>query len=219
VIARQTSGSKLPDLQLEAAGAAGPTKSRPVVPPGFRPAVNPQDELNALIDLFPEGEPLIAASEHVPPALVPEPYRSMLVHDAHMTVTMEEFHRSKVDVRVIASRHDGDFYCRKIVLLKEGTDEVVQFGVVRFNFSYVTPAVREEIISQETPLGRVLINHNVLRHIDLGAVLRITAGPGLARHLQMPEGGVTYGRLATIFCNGRPAVDLLEIPAPLEATR
>ena len=31
-------------------------------------------------------------------------------------------------------------------------------------------------VVQKTPLGRVLISHNVLRHIDLGAVLRITAG-------------------------------------------
>ena len=67
----------------------------------------------------------------------------------------------------------------------------------------------------ETPLGRVLINHNVLRHIDLGAVLRFEAGPELAHLLSMEVGETTYGRLATIFCNGRPAVDLLEIAAPI----
>ena len=61
-----------------------------------------------------------------------------------------------------------------------------------------------------------LIEHNVLRHIDLGAILRITAGPSLARYLQMSPGQTTYGRLATIFCNHRPAVDLLEIAAPLD---
>ena len=65
-------------------------------------------------------------------------------------------------------------------------------------------------------MGRVLINHNVLRHIDLGAIIEITAGPALAKYLQMPVGAVTYGRLATIFCNRQPAVDLLEISAPLK---
>ena len=75
----------------------------------------------------------------------------------------------------------------------------------------------DEIVAGETPLGRVLINHNVLRHIDLGAILRVTAGDELAGLLKMPSGGVTYGRLATIFCNQHPAVDLLEISAPLEA--
>lgn len=177
--------------------------------------MNPQDELRALTDLFPDERPLIARAEHIPSALTPEPYKQMLVHDHHMTVTMEEYHHSKVDVRILDRMLDGDVYGRKILLLKSGTDDVVQFGIVRFNFRFVTQEVRDEIIQGETPLGRVLINHNVLRHIDLGAILRITAGPALADYLQMETGGVTYGHLATIFCNQRPAVDLLEISAPL----
>jgi hypothetical protein len=179
--------------------------------------VNPLTELEALIDLFPREDALIADAEHVPSSQTPEPYKQMLAHDHHMTVTMESYHQSSVDVRVLDQRLDGETYVRKILLLKSGTDEVVQFGIVRFNFQYVTDDVRREILAGETPLGRVLINHNVLRHIDLGAILRITAGPGLASLLQMPEGGVTYGRLATIFCNNKPAVDLLEISAPLTA--
>lgn len=179
--------------------------------------MNPLTELEALLGLFPQDEPLIAEAEHVPSSQTPEPYKEMLVHEHHMTVTMESYHQTSVDVRVLDQRLDGDTYVRKILLLKSGTDDVVQFGIVRFNFQYVTDDVRSEILVGETPLGRVLINHNVLRHIDLGAILRITAGPELARLLQMPAGGVTYGRLATIFCNHRPAVDLLEISAPLTA--
>ncbi len=179
--------------------------------------MNPLTELEALLGLFPREDALIADAEHVPSSQTPEPYKQMLVHDHHMTVTMESYHQSSVDVRVLDQRLEEDTYVRKILLLKSGTDEVVQFGIVRFNFQYVTDDVRTEILAGETPLGRVLINHNVLRHIDLGAILRITAGPGLASLLQMREGEVTYGRLATIFCNHRPAVDLLEISAPLTA--
>lgn len=179
--------------------------------------MNPLDELSRLTSLFPEEQPLITAAEHVPGSLVPEPYKSMLVHERHMTVTMEKYHDCSVDVHVIDRRWDGEIYGRKIILTKQGTDVPVQFGIVRFDFQYVTPAVRDEIVSETIPLGRVLINHNVLRHIDLGAVLKMTAGPGLARYLDMEEGGETYGRLATIFCNKRPAVDLLEISSPLKA--
>lgn len=178
--------------------------------------MNPLIELKSLTDLFPEDPPLIDRAEHVPAALVPEPYRKMLAHDAHMTVTMEEYHQSSVDVRILDRKQDGDLYCRKIMLLKSGTDEVVQFGIVRFNLQYVIEPVRREIIAGETPMGRVLINHNVLRHIDLGALLRINVGAPLARYFQMNPGETTYGRLATIFCDQRPAVDLLEISAPLE---
>lgn len=180
--------------------------------------MNPLDELSRLTSVFPESEPLFADVEYVPKSLVPEPYKRMLVHDHHMTVNMEDYHGCKVEVRVLDRKWDGDIYCRKILLLKEGTDEVVQFGLVRFDFQYVTEAVKEQIVSEAVPLGRVLINHNVLRHIDLGAVLKITAGPGLAKSLQMEDGNVTYGRLATIFCNKRPAVDLFEVSSPLKET-
>ncbi|MGD9856332.1 MAG: hypothetical protein AB7U20_15410 [Planctomycetaceae bacterium] len=179
--------------------------------------MNPLDELSRLTSLFPEKEPLIAGAEYVARSLVPEPYRRMLVHDHHMTINMEEYHGCTVDVHVLDRKQDGETYCRKILLTKHGTDDVVQFGLVRFDFQYVTPAVRDEIVAESTPLGRVLINHNVLRNIDLGAILKIKAGPALAGYLQMDVGGITYGRLATIFCNHRPAVDLLEISAPLEA--
>ena len=179
--------------------------------------MNPLDELSRLTSLFPEDDPLITAAEHVPGSLVPEPYKQMLVHERHMTVTMEAYHDCSVDVHVLDRRSDDDVYVRKIILTKHGTDVPVQFGLVRFDFQYVTDAVREQIESEAIPLGRVLINHNVLRHIDLGAILKVTAGPSLAKYLKMDEHAETYGRLATIFCNKRPAVDLLEVSAPLNA--
>jgi hypothetical protein len=179
--------------------------------------MNPLDELQSLTNLFPDAEPLFVRADHIPSSITPEPYKAMLVHDHHMTVAMETYHRGPVEVRVLAQQQTGDVYARKILLLKQGTNTVVQFGLVRFNLSYVTEQVRREIIAGQTPLGRILINHNVLRHIDLGAILEIAAGPGLAKHFSMPVGDVTYGRLATIFCNRQPAVDLLEVSAPLLA--
>ena len=177
--------------------------------------MNPHDELLALTNLFPSAVPLFLKAEHIPSSLTPEPYKTLLVHDHHMTVAMETHHGCSVDVRVLNHLQEGDLYAREILLLKHGTPTVVQYGIVRFNFSYVTDAVRDEIIAEQAPLGRVLINHNVLRHIDLGAILEITAGPRLASHFGMPVGGVTYGRMATIFCNRQPAVDLLEISTPI----
>ncbi|SFH61797.1 hypothetical protein [Planctomicrobium piriforme] len=179
--------------------------------------MNPLDELSRLTTLFSSPGALIEHAEHIPGALAPEPYKSLLVHEHHMTVTMEQFHGCKVNVEVLDESQQGDIYTRKIIL-KRSTDNVpVQFGLVRFDFKYVTAAVRDEIMARQTPLGRVLIRHNVLRHIDLGAILEISAGPELAALLQMPEHGITYGRLATIFCNRSPAVDLLEVSSQLPA--
>ena len=177
--------------------------------------MNPQDELLSLTKRFPEYEALFLRAEHIPSAVTPEPYKTMLVHDHHMTLAMEGHHNCTVDVRVLDSNLSGSEYARKIQLLKHGTETIVMFGIIRFHLEYVTVAVRNEVLAGHTPLGRILINHNVLRHIDLGAILEITAGPALARYLAMPVGAITYGRLATIFCNRQPALDLLEISAPL----
>ncbi|MCA9040885.1 MAG: hypothetical protein KDA65_11105 [Planctomycetaceae bacterium] len=177
--------------------------------------MNPHDELTALVELFAQSKSLISRAEHVPPALVPEPFRRLLVHDHHMTVTMEEFFHCEVKVKVLETKEEEGLYCRMILLESNATGQIVQFGIVRFNFEYVTDAVKQEILSHQLPLGRVLINHNVLRHIDLGAVLKINLGPQMAEYFGVPAETETYGRLATIFCNGQPAVDLLEIATPI----
>lgn len=177
--------------------------------------MNPLDELTKLTAVFPDVEPLFQRVEYIPSSTTPEPYKSLLVHEHHMTVTMEKMHGGPVDVQVLATKYVDDIYGRKITLACQKTGKVVQFGIVRFNFAYVTDGVRDEIVAGDIPLGRVLINHNVLRHIDLGAILRLEAGPALAKHFGCDAGDATYGRLATIFCNGRPAVDLLEVSRPL----
>ncbi|MGE5191088.1 MAG: hypothetical protein ACM3U2_01215 [Deltaproteobacteria bacterium] len=177
--------------------------------------MNPTDELKKLTSLFSGGDGLFERAEHIASALTPEPYKRLLVHEHHMTVTMEEFYHTSVVVKVLDRSLEGNIYSRKIVLERADDGRVVQFGIVRFDLGVVLPAVRSEILSEKTPLGRILINYNVLRHIDLGAVLQITAGPGLARLCGCRPGQTTYGRLATIFCNQRPAVDLLEVAAPV----
>ncbi len=177
--------------------------------------MNPLDELRALAAVFPDGDQLFEKVEHIPASTTPEPYKTMLVHDHHMTVTMEQFHQCGVDVHVAFEELLSPLYHREILLTKSGTNQVVQFGLVRFDFTYVTPAVKAEILAKVLPLGRVLIRHNVLRHIDLGAILKIIPGPALRRHLQLKDASPVYGRMATIFCDSHPAVDLLEVAAPV----
>lgn len=180
--------------------------------------MNPLKELQELVTLFPEpgGHELYLTAEHVAKEATPEPYHRMLVHEHHMTISMESYHDCTVDVEVMASRFEDGLYLRKIRLHKSGTRDAIQFGYVRFNLDFVTEKVRAEILSEKIPLGRVLIQHNVFRHVDLGAILRFTAGFGMAEYLQMDVGQTTYGRLATIFCNGSPAIDLLEVSSPLD---
>ena len=177
--------------------------------------MNALEELEALISVFPQDRDLIASARYIPSSQTPQPYKDLLVHEKHMTLAMEELHGCTVDVEVLEVADEGPIYTRRIILTRSTDGAPVQFAIMRFRFKYVTEAVANEIRDQKLPLGHILINHNVLRHIDLNAIIEVTAGPGLADCLEIPEGSVSYGRIATIFCNREPAVDLLEISIPL----
>jgi hypothetical protein len=154
--------------------------------------------------------------EHVevPAAEVPEPYQGLLVHEHHMTVTVERHHGRPVYLRVLGRHREGSWYARKILLLPVGTDKVVQFGIMRINLDLLARQVRQQVLDENTPLGRILIKHNVLRRIEPTAFLRIVPNEALMKYFGVTEPRVTYGRLAIIHCDDRPAVELLEVVAP-----
>lgn len=168
-----------------------------------------------LLALFPPVD-YIRAYEYVDANDVPEPYHKLLVHEHHMTVTVEQHHGSLVDVRILQCQrlHEGDSYARKILLTLQSTGKVVQFGLVRIRFEYCSAEVRDRIVAGQTPLGRVLIEHNVLRRIEPTAFLRVLPGPAMMQWFGLKTPKPTYGRLALIHCDGKPAVELLEIVAP-----
>src|SRR5262249_39291801 len=91
----------------------------------------------------------------------------------------------------------------------------VQFGIVRIDFRYCSEAVRQAIVAENTPLGRILIEHDVLRWIEPTRFLRVRSCPALKMWFNLDPSPETYGRLAYIHCNNQPAVELLEIVAPV----
>jgi hypothetical protein len=175
------------------------------------PAAGPN--LEELLGLLPPADFLQSAT-HVPPSQVPEPYHSLLVHEHHMTVTVEKYHGGLVDVRVLDSRLDGDSYTRKILLALRGSGKIVQFGLVRIHLQYCSAVVRAEILSRRTPLGRILIQHDVMRSIEPTGCLRVIPGPAMMKWFNLAQPTPTYGRLAFIHCDGQPAIELLEIVPP-----
>jgi chorismate-pyruvate lyase len=131
-----------------------------------------------------------------------------------MTVTVEKYHRSLVNVRVLETYRQGQWYARKILLVTKKTNRIVQFGIMRINLDLCSAAVRKAILREDTPLGRILIQRNVLRRIEPTAYLHITPDKSLMDWFGVQEPTPTYGRLAIIHCDHKPAVELLEIVTP-----
>ncbi len=170
-------------------------------------------DVESLLAPFPPAD-YIQSYQPVPGEQVPPPYHELLVHEYHMTVTVEAHHGDLVDVKVLHVCRRGDAYARMILLALHGSGKIVQFGIMRINFLYCDEEVTKEIIAANKPLGRILIEHDVLRRIEPTAFLRIVPGPVMMKWFSLREPRTTYGRLALIHCNGQPAVELLEIVTP-----
>jgi chorismate-pyruvate lyase len=142
---------------------------------------------------------------------LPPSYRSLLAHQDHMTVALEAHHDSLVLVNVLDEWRDEASYARSSVLSRQSDGAVVQFGIMRIWLKDLPEAAQREITAKQTPLGRVLIRHNVLREVELITLWKIQPGPMLKKNLQLKTNGPIYGRSAQILVDERPTVQLLEI--------
>ena len=176
-------------------------------------------DIEELLDEFygdPIGHSQLGEFESV--ASVPSPYDSLLDHHKHMTVTVESHYGEKVDVHVHRCDRKGDWYAREITLVTSESRRIVQYGIVRLNTKALDAAVWQQIESEQIPLGRVLIEHNVLRVVHLCGLWEVHAGPSLASLMHLRIADQLYGRTALIYCDNLPAIELLEIVAPTQSS-
>ena len=147
----------------------------------------------------------------VQPNEIPQPADALLVHHEHMTEVLHRRYKKPVDVAVLDEHLDGERYTRKVRLNPVGGGPVVEWGVVRLDFKFMDGEVRDEILAKRSPLGAILIRHNVHRRIKPRWFMRFPArGPTLS---WFGDAGTEplYGRIGTIYCDDEPAIELLEI--------
>lgn len=172
------------------------------------------EDARSLAAPFFEPLALLGELEPVGEAELPADYQTLLAHHGHMTVTLEAWHESLVDVTVAGEHREPDSYARHSLLSRQTDGRVVQSGVMRIDLTDLPMAVRAAIEVGNCPLGRILIRANLLREVELLALWRVAAGPMLASEFGLEPKDVIYGRTARILVEGRPAVELLEIVRP-----
>lgn len=170
-------------------------------------------DLNSLISQFYAIPSELGDFHELAEADLPFLPRKLLAHESHMTETVENHHATPVNVEVLRQMRQGNLYAREILLRRHTDNHVVQFGIVRLNFDLLNEEVIREIEAGAKPLGRVLIEHNVLRTVRLERLFKIEPSFQLSSLMNLPIGQPVYGRTAHILCDGTPAVELLEIVA------
>ena len=166
---------------------------------------------NTLLGLFYDPPSKACLVKQISHDSVPAPYDRLLVHENHMTVTVESFHDSLVDVRVLDEKKTDAIYARKILLTRQSDGAVVQFGVVRLHRNLLPAAARDAIEAKQVPLGRILIEQGLLRHVQLLDLWQCDTNGELQQLLELEQPKTVYGRTAIIHVDGQPVIELLEI--------
>lgn len=176
----------------------------------------PHAALMDLCDGFFDTLDFLSSCPRLAPEELPPTARGLLVHREHMTAVLHHHYGRPVDVRVLRDERGAEHYARKVLLTLSGSDRVVELGIVRMDFRYISAEVRDEILARRAPLGDILIRHNVLRRISPRWYFLFPRDTPIGRAFDSPgapgsAGRPVYGRVGTIYCDEEPAIDLLEV--------
>ena len=168
-------------------------------------------ELEFLAELFYPSLRELGEFEEVGEDELPPLYGKLLAHDQHMTLAVESHHGCPIDVEVRKSCRTPTHYQRNSLLTRQSDGRVVLFAIMRAALSLLSPAVRQEIESEQIPLGRILIEHNVLRKVRLLSLWKVIPTVTLREAFRLDRLEVCYGRTALIYCDAVPVMELLEV--------
>lgn len=87
---------------------------------------------------------------------MPEPYRSLLVHDRDMTGTLVSHHRDTLRLDILRSWEEGDAVLREVLLRKAGDGAVVEYGAIKIHLDRFPREAIPHVRSGECPLGVIL---------------------------------------------------------------
>jgi hypothetical protein len=171
--------------------------------------------LHPLDDYYARAGRALPSWEAIEGQLVPEPQKTLLVHQNDMTSTLEKFYGRGVHLHVLGRRRAGDVYFREVLLRLDGTDQPVEFGAIRINLALFTPEARAEILGERELLADLLAKHRMPYASRPAAYLRVVSDPLINGILGLSGPQVLYGRRDTLLDRqNRPLAEVVEILPP-----
>lgn len=164
------------------------------------------------------GLPLPPMAEAEGPSL-PEPYRSLLVHQNDMTSTLEKFHRARIHLHLHGRKHEGNDYFREVVLETDGNNKPVEFGAIHIHLELFPAEARHLILQEYLPLGRILAEHGIVYQSRPMAFLRFASDKLINELLGLHGVQFLFGRRNRLLdAQERPLAEIIEILPPAEGS-
>jgi chorismate-pyruvate lyase len=182
----------------------------------INPRPREEQAVNPLEPFYRAAGAAVPSYQLVDGALVPEPFRRLLVHERDMTSTLEAFLGQALSLEVLETRVEGDCLSREVVLTGERDGVPAEFGAIRIHLDRLPePEARSRVVEGQRPLGRILrdlaIEHRCrpvsFFHVDTDDVMRSA--------LALRGDGPLYGRHNLLFGAGEALMaEVTEILPP-----
>ena len=147
----------------------------------------------------------------VQPEDIPLPYRSLLVHDSDMTLTLERHFGGRVTLRPLSTFTTGASYFRRVLLIQEYSGQPVEMGAIRMKLEAFGTRLRRNILRNQIPLGRILRDGQFNYVSRVKAYLAITPNPEMMGVFWMREPRLLYGRRTELIRKGVKIGDIVEV--------
>jgi len=147
---------------------------------------------------------------------LPEPYRSLLVHERDMTSTLGQFHGDDIILKVLHRHNDGDAYYREVLLLAGNNRQPVEYGAIKIDLDQFPGSARDAVTAAAAPLGQLLHDHGIGYISRPSDFLRVECDDYIGGLFDLEDRPVLYGRRNTLYDDtgrGRLA-EIVEILPP-----
>jgi len=146
---------------------------------------------------------------------IPEPYRSLLVHDRDMTPTLEQAHDQRIHLRVLQYAIAENVMSRQVALVPENETQPVAFGAIKINLQHFHGEAKRLVLERKQPLGNILRTQGMVHRGRPDAYIRITPDALIHSALGLRESTELYGRRNVIAAGGgQTLAQVVEILAP-----
>jgi chorismate-pyruvate lyase len=132
--------------------------------------------------------------EQVEPDQIPEPFKSLVVHQKDMTPTLERFHGDQIYIEVLHRDYSDLHYFREVVLKLEKSHQPVEFGAIRIFLERLPKDAREAILKEHIPLGHILEVFKVEHTSSPIGYLRMQPDPLIKKSFGDSKSRWLYGR-------------------------
>lgn len=139
----------------------------------------------------PQLRPLSAAA-------IPQPYRSLLVHNSDMTSTLKHYHQDNLSLRVLHLEVSQSELRREVLLCRCADGKPVEYGVIRIVLPIFDSPAREAILRGVVPLGQILDNFGIRYLSRPNEYFRIDDNEYLRRRLDDRSTAERFGRVNTL---------------------